>query len=143
PDGTGAAMDETRPLPDAAADAADAFVPLWLVLQPSGTRVELARPEVVVGRHRDADIRLPLPDVSRRHCRFTFAAGGWQVEDLCSLNGVHVNGVPVRQAALRQGDLVRIGGFTFAVDLDGSAPAGPAGPLHAILQALPPRRLAS
>ncbi len=96
------------------------FVPLRLILQPSGAAVELTQPDVLLGRHSQADVRLPLPDVSRRHCRFLFGQGVWQVIDLNSLNGVFLNGEPVRQATLRQGDLLRIGGFIFAVDLNGT-----------------------
>jgi pSer/pThr/pTyr-binding forkhead associated (FHA) protein len=96
------------------------FVPLRLVLQPGCASVTLTRPDMLIGRHSQADIRLPLPDVSRRHCRFFFGEGVWQVLDLNSLNGVFLNGEPVRQATLHQGDLLRIGGFTFAVDLGGA-----------------------
>jgi predicted component of type VI protein secretion system len=93
------------------------FFPLRLVLQPSGMVVELTRPDMLLGRHSDADVRLPLPDVSRRHCRFTFSSSRWQVHDLNSLNGVFVNGERVQQATLRGGDALRIGGFTFTIDL--------------------------
>jgi pSer/pThr/pTyr-binding forkhead associated (FHA) protein len=79
--------------------------------------VELGRPDMLLGRHSDADVRLPLPDVSRRHCRFTFSSNRWQIHDLNSLNGIFVNGERVQQATLRNGDAVRIGGFTFTVDL--------------------------
>jgi pSer/pThr/pTyr-binding forkhead associated (FHA) protein len=98
------------------------FIPLRLVLQPSGATVELTQPDMLIGRHSQADIRLPLPDVSRRHCRFIFGGGIWQVLDLNSLNGVFLNDRPIRQAALQQGDLLRIGGFTFAVDLAAADP---------------------
>jgi pSer/pThr/pTyr-binding forkhead associated (FHA) protein len=96
------------------------FVPLRLILQPSGAAVELAQPDILLGRHSQADVRLPLPDVSRRHCRFLFGQGVWQVIDLNSLNGVFLNGEPIRQATLHPGDLIRIGGFIFAVDLSGA-----------------------
>ncbi len=94
------------------------FVPLRLVLQPSGAAVELTQPDVLVGRHSQADVRLPLPDVSRRHCRFLFGQGVWQIIDLNSLNGVFLNAEQIRQATLRQGDLIRIGSFIFAVELN-------------------------
>src|SRR5262249_52809061 len=117
------------------------FVPLRLVLQPGGTVIELTHPDMLVGRHSEADVRLPLPDVSRRHCRFVYGGGRWQVLDLNSLNGVYVNAAPVQQAYLAQGDLVRIGGFVFAVDLAGDDPAADgAGVLHNIFKALPRRR---
>src|SRR2546423_3973024 len=53
------------------------FIPMTLVLQPNGLKVELTRPEMLLGRHSGADLRLPMPDVSRRHCRFVFQDGVW------------------------------------------------------------------
>ena len=94
----------------------EGFFPLRLVLQPSGAVVEVTRPDALVGRHSEADVRLPLPDVSRRHCRLVFVEGCWQVVDLNSLNGVYVNNESVLQAPLEPGDLLRVGGFTFAVE---------------------------
>jgi pSer/pThr/pTyr-binding forkhead associated (FHA) protein len=99
---------------------------------------------MTIGRHSDCDVRLPLPDVSRRHCRLEFTPAGWQVIDLNSLNGIQVNGEQVLQAPLEQGDLLRIGGFTFQVDL--SPASGSAGHVESILKTLsapPPQRRAS
>ncbi len=118
------------------------FFPLRLVLQPSGASVEMNRPQMTIGRHSDCDVRLPLPDVSRRHCRLEFTATGWQVIDLNSLNGIQVNGEQVLQAPLEQGDLLRIGGFTFVADLTPST--GSAGHVESILKTLSaPQRRAS
>ena len=102
---------EAGPAPDC--------VPLRLVLQPGGAVIEVSRPEALVGRHSTADVRLPLPDVSRRHCRLQWVEGCWQVFDLNSLNGIYVNDEPVLQAPLHPGDLLRVGGFTFSVELAG------------------------
>jgi pSer/pThr/pTyr-binding forkhead associated (FHA) protein len=115
-------MEEALKRPEAAPhlrihEGAEPFAPLRLVLQPSGMVLEVKQPEAVVGRHSEADVRLPLPDVSRRHCKLTCTPGGWQVADLNSLNGIQVNGETVLQAPLEHGDLLRIGGFTFAIDL--------------------------
>jgi predicted component of type VI protein secretion system len=98
------------------------WVPLRLRLLPAGPAVECTRPDVLVGRHSHADIRLPLPDVSRRHCRLVCAGGTWQVVDLNSLNGIFVNGEKVQQATLRHRDQLRIGGFTLEVDLERGDP---------------------
>jgi pSer/pThr/pTyr-binding forkhead associated (FHA) protein len=98
-----------------------AFRPLKLVVQPSGLVLELTRPDMLAGRHSEADVRLPLPDVSRRHCRFVFTENAWHVFDLASLNGVFVNGERVQHALLHDHDLVTIGGFQLQVDLSGSA----------------------
>jgi pSer/pThr/pTyr-binding forkhead associated (FHA) protein len=124
------------------------FIPLRLVLQPSGYGVDLAKPDVLLGRHSQADIRLPLPDVSRRHCRFLFEDGQWRVIDLDSLNGIYVNGERLLRAELQEGDVIAIGGFTFEVNLHSNQAANPDGAdtndyqtaiLRSIVEALPPQ----
>jgi pSer/pThr/pTyr-binding forkhead associated (FHA) protein len=97
------------------------FFPLKLLLQPSGPIVELTRPDMLMGRHSEADVRLPLPDISRRHCRFLFTDRAWEVFDLDSLNGIFLNGERVKHAVLRDHDVLTIGGFRFQVDVSGSA----------------------
>jgi FHA domain-containing protein len=143
----GRIMDEPRqPIGHAALEGEHwpGFFPLRLILQTSGTLLELTRPDMVMGRHSGADVRLPLPDVSRRHCRCLFIDGTWHILDLNSMNGLYVNDAPVQQAVLHQGDQLRIGGFTFTVDLS-ARQADPMteietddSPRHAILKALPP-----
>ena len=102
----------------------EAFVALRLVLQPGGAAIDVDRPDVLVGRHTECDVRLPLPDVSRRHCRLQFVEGFWQVLDLNSLNGVQVNGEAVLLAPLNRGDKLKIGGFVFEVELAAAQPPG-------------------
>lgn len=121
------------------------FYPLRLVLLPGGHSIELTRPDVIIGRHSESDVRLPLPDVSRRHCRFVFLEGRWQVFDLNSLNGTLVNGQLVKQAVLQSRDQVRLGGFTFEVQIQPThptvqLPSKSTGDdmLHRIAEALPP-----
>jgi pSer/pThr/pTyr-binding forkhead associated (FHA) protein len=123
-------------------DSPAAFFPLKLLFQPSGPVLDLTRPDMLMGRHSEADLRLPLPDVSRRHCRFLFTASGWEVFDLDSLNGVFVNGERVQHAILHDHDILTIGGFRFQVELRGSSSsAGNAGRveerIHRIAGALP------
>lgn len=113
----------------------ETVVPLLLILQPSGLVLRVEEPDVLVGRHSEADLRLPLPDVSRRHCRLQFFGGSWSVTDLNSLNGVQLNGQTVKRATIQHGDRLRIGGFTFLVQI------GQAGHVQSILQTL--RRKAS
>jgi pSer/pThr/pTyr-binding forkhead associated (FHA) protein len=118
------------------------FVPLRLLLLPGGLCVELTRPNMLVGRHSEADVRLALPDVSRRHCRFLFQHGHWKIIDLDSMNGIFLNGERMQEAALYDGDQVRIGSFMFAVRLEGHSrslplPQDPKGMLERISQALP------
>ncbi len=106
------------------ADRPADFLPLRLLLQPGGLCVELTRANTLLGRHSEADIRLALPDVSRRHCRFLFADGAWQVIDLNSLNGTYVNEVRLQEATLTDGDHIRVGSLTFRVEI-AAVPAVP------------------
>ena len=102
-----------RPEPDTPPE----FTPLRLVLQPSGATIELNRPDMLVGRHSVADVRLRSPEVSRRHCRFVFSEGHWQVFDLSSMNGVWVNGLRVPHAILQNKDILHIGSYDFEVEI--------------------------
>lgn len=92
-------------------------VPLKLVIQPGGMAVKVTRPDTLVGRHAGVDLRLPLADVSRHHCRLVYQERIWEIVDLNSLNGVYVNGTRVERSVLCHRDQVRIGGFIFEVDL--------------------------
>jgi pSer/pThr/pTyr-binding forkhead associated (FHA) protein len=123
-DGPGLPLHGPHRRPDARQTEGPAVRPLRLRLRPGRVAVELTRSGLVLGRHSSADVRLPLPDVSRRHCRFDYEGGRWRVIDLDSLNGIFVNDAPVREADLRHRDRLRIGGFLFDVDLGGDATAG-------------------
>lgn len=132
----------TRTLPGVVLSDADVpadFVPLRLLVQPGGLCFELTRAEMLLGRHSQVDIRVCLPDVSRRHCRFVFHEGHWQVFDLHSLNGVFVNGARVEEATLCPEDVLRVGSVTFKVQL---APAASHQPAR-ILPGPAPQRKAS
>ena len=109
---------QTTALPNVVpAGVPDDFRPLRLRQIPGGFVLDLTAPNLVCGRHSEADLRLPLADVSRRHCRFEYAAGGWQVTDLGSLNGVYLNGQRVAQASFAEGDVLRIGGINLRAEL--------------------------
>ena len=53
------------------------FRPLRLRLQPGDHVIDLTRPDVLLGRQSDADLRLPQPDVSRQHCRISKHPDGY------------------------------------------------------------------
>jgi pSer/pThr/pTyr-binding forkhead associated (FHA) protein len=93
------------------------ILPLRLLVQPDGAALEVNRPEMIVGRHSEADIRLRSPEVSRRHCRFVLADGHWQIFDLNSLNGVWLNGLRVQHAVLQNKDVLHIGAYDFEVEI--------------------------
>lgn len=120
------------------------FVPLRLIIQPEGFCLDLKRPQVVIGRHSDADVRFAFPDISRRHCRCAFTHGRWQVVDLDSLNGIYVNDERIHEAYLYDGDRLRIGNLEMLVSLEDqhgvvSMPtrSSAAEVLHSIAEVLP------
>ncbi len=113
------------------------FVPLRLIMEPLGLRIEVSKPDVVVGRHSQADVRLALLDISRRHCRLFFTEGQWRISDLASLNGVFVNGQRIQETTLYSGDHLQLGKFTFLVEHAAPVPAPPAdNPKAAVLKSI-------
>jgi DNA-binding winged helix-turn-helix (wHTH) protein len=70
----------------------------------------LAEGENVVGRGHEADVRIPVSEVSRRHARVVVEGSRVTVEDLGSRNGTFVRGAAVERAtALADGDEVGFG----------------------------------
>ena len=70
---------------------------------------EASGEEIVLGR--DARAQIPLDDrtLSRRHCRIYPGPDGWRVTDLGSRNGTFLNGAPILDDRLQEGDKVEIG----------------------------------
>src|ERR1700722_18220699 len=91
------------------------------MFRPDGERrnFPIVRDMTVVGRREDCDLRIPLGDVSRKHCRFIKEPEAFRVEDLGSSNGTFHNGQRVQEATLGAGDTVQIGPVTFLVQIDG------------------------
>jgi pSer/pThr/pTyr-binding forkhead associated (FHA) protein len=116
---------------------------LRLVLQPAGPTVALTGPEVLIGRHSTAQVRLPMANVSRRHCRLIRLGESWRVEDLGSLNGVYLNGERVLDAPLQNGDVLGIAGLTFDVLLGARVPEGKPTRYGSLVAAPPQIRKAS
>lgn len=77
-----------------------------------GRRIPVADQPVVIGRLSSCDISLGDPQVSRRHAEVRRDAEGFCVFDLGSTNGTAVNGAPVRERRLSDGDELRIGSAT-------------------------------
>jgi len=73
----------------------------------------------VVGRREDCDLRIPLSDVSRKHCRLILEGETIKIEDLGSSNGTYRNGERVQQTELVAGDTLQIGPVIFCLQVDG------------------------
>ncbi|MEW6358538.1 MAG: SpoIIE family protein phosphatase [Planctomycetota bacterium] len=74
------------------------------------------------GRSPDNDIQLLDTQVSRRHCRIVRTAQGYTLADLDSNNGTEVNDRPIKEHALKDGDLIRVGGTVFRFEEESGAP---------------------
>ena len=79
---------------------------------------------LIIGRHEDADIRIPDKHVSRRHAEITEQDGKVFVRDLESHAGTRINGVPVKEKTeLIAGDVLSISDFEFMVQPSSGAAA--------------------
>jgi len=76
---------------------------------PDGRRYALGEKPVVMGRMSDCDIVLADPRSSRQHAEIQPVGHGFVLSDLGSMNGTVVNGTPVREHQLTDGDEIRIG----------------------------------
>jgi len=79
----------------------------------------VTRDMTVIGRREDCDFRIPLGDVSRKHCRLIKDDGTLRIEDLGSSNGTFINGERVQQAELHAGDTLQVGPVVFVAQVDG------------------------
>ena len=80
----------------------------------------ITRSITVIGRREDCDLRIPLGDVSRKHCRVVLEDDTLRLEDLGSSNGTYLNGQRVeKDAMLQPGDSVQVGPVVFVLQVDG------------------------
>jgi pSer/pThr/pTyr-binding forkhead associated (FHA) protein len=78
---------------------------------------------MVLGRARGCDLRLEAPDISDVHAVIVRRPDGLHIRDCNSRTGIRLNGAPVRDAMLRDGDTLQVGLFSFQVLLPGGADA--------------------
>lgn len=108
----------------------------------------LTRDITVIGRREDCDLRIPLGEVSRKHCRLVRDGDVLRLEDLGSSNGTYHNGQRVQEASLNPGDSIQVGPVVFVLQIDGvpaddelqpvmAQPAEAASPEEAALRASP------
>lgn len=79
--------------------------------------------DVIVGRAPESGLRIPLNDVSRRHCEIHVGSKAVTVKDLGSANGTYVNGRRVAESVVAPGDVLEIGGVRFLAQIDGKPSA--------------------
>lgn len=113
-------LDPNAAIAPPAADAADAellatYLPgdvpeLGRVVLPDGQEVVLREGTAVVGRDPSVLVRLVDNRVSRRHASIEVTCDRCVLRDLASSNGTTVNGEPVSEVDLVDGDVIGVGG---------------------------------
>ncbi len=85
--------------------------PVLVALREDGSSEEflLGVKPIVIGRAPKCKIRLAEPGVSRQHAEVSFGPTGYSIRDLDSENGTQINGEPVTERKLQDGDLISIG----------------------------------
>ena len=87
---------------------------------------ELVDENITVGRVAENSLQVEHTSVSSRHAQLTLLPNGnYQLTDLNSTNGTRVNGAPVTEAALRNGDRVRFGNIDTAYYSDDESHSEP------------------
>lgn len=84
----------------------------------SGRTFRLQRGDNLLGRGQDAAFRLPDTGVSRQHAQIHFDGREAVLSDLGSTNGTTVNGGPVQDWQLADGDVIRVGHSEITVRFD-------------------------
>jgi hypothetical protein len=86
----------------------------------------LLRDIVLLGKGQGCDIGLVSPEVAPVHCVLLRLPTGWVIRD-CSGRATRVNGQPIIEEPLKDGDIITIGTFSFEAHLPGAtlAPVSP------------------
>jgi hypothetical protein len=84
-------------------------MPAGSLVLADGNRVVVGADPVVIGRLPECAVVLSDPNVSRRHAQITRQGADVVLADLQSTNGTRVNGVPVRERVLNDGDEITVG----------------------------------
>ncbi len=66
----------------------------------------------IIGKDRNAQLRLSDVSISLQHAELIYDMGSWRIEDKDSTNGVKVNGRKEQRIPLRDRDKINLGGVT-------------------------------
>jgi hypothetical protein len=79
------------------------------IVLADGERIVLGADPVTIGRLPESTVVVSDPNASRRHAEIRRSGNGVVVIDLDSTNGTRVNGIPVRERTLVDGDEIVVG----------------------------------
>ncbi len=79
-----------------------------------GKKYAIVKPVTVIGRSK-SEILLDDPEVSRRHAAIEVYGEKVVIKDLGSTNGTFLNGLGIKMAIIKDGDVVQVGNTTLKV----------------------------
>jgi len=85
------------------------ITPSGRLVLDDGRQIALGEAPAVIGRLPDCAITLSDPQTSRHHAEIRYDDHHFCIVDLGSTNGTLVNGVQVREQALKDGDTILVG----------------------------------
>lgn len=92
-------------------------------VEHKGIKIPLDKAIVFIGRHPECDIVLTRSrKVSRKHCAVAQVNNNFVIRDLGSMNGIQVNGKPIRKdVRLSVGDEIIIGDLRYQLSVEKAA----------------------
>ncbi|MDP9292699.1 MAG: FHA domain-containing protein [Verrucomicrobiota bacterium] len=97
---------------------------------------ELIEQITTIGRAPESTIQIDDPSISMRHAELRLVGDKYQLKDLGSTNGTHVDGRRTREATLRGGERIRFGEVDARCEAVAPVPAQPL-PVAAPVEAKP------
>ena len=92
----------------------------------TGLTYELKVDKTTIGRFEDNAFQIAEPSVSSHHCELIQRGSDIVVKDLNSTNGTSVNGEKVTEAALKPGQILRLGQVEMRLESGTGTTAAPA-----------------
>jgi pSer/pThr/pTyr-binding forkhead associated (FHA) protein len=75
--------------------------------------------QTVIGRQEACDLRIPLPEISRKHTMLIVTDNAVTIRDLGSANGTYVNNQRITEQELNAGDHIVVGPMVFTIQING------------------------
>jgi hypothetical protein len=79
------------------------------------SKLRVKKVSTVVGREATCDLYIESFQVSRRHCLLQITDRGLLVKDLESTNGTFVNGIPLKDGYINEGDRLSLGTYVMTL----------------------------
>jgi pSer/pThr/pTyr-binding forkhead associated (FHA) protein len=92
-----------------------------IMFKENGQRKDFALDpgQTVIGRQEACDLRIPLPEISRKHTMLIVTGDAVTIRDLGSANGTYVNNKRISEQELSAGDHIVIGPMVFTIQING------------------------